>query len=66
MVGVLPRLSVISCRSVAVVGGGVSGLTCARRLSQRGLHVIVFEAAPVLGGQIRTATVAGHHVDMGA
>ena len=66
MVGVLPRLSVISCRSVAVVGGGVSGLTCARRLSQQGLRVIVFEAAPVLGGQIRTTTVAGHLVDMGA
>lgn len=59
-------MSVISCRSVAVVGGGISGLTCARRLSQQGVRVIVFEAAPVLGGQIRTATVAGHLVDMGA
>lgn len=66
MVGVLPKLSVISCRSVAVVGGGISGLTCARRLSQQGVRVTVFEAAPMVGGQVRTATVAGHRVDMGA
>ncbi|MHB1128514.1 MAG: protoporphyrinogen oxidase [Ilumatobacteraceae bacterium] len=66
MVGLPPRLSVISCRSVAVVGGGISGLTCARRLSQQGVRVTVFEAGPVLGGQIRTTTVAGHLVDMGA
>lgn len=57
---------VISCRNVAVVGGGISGLACARRLSKIGVHVTVFEAAPVLGGQIRTATVAGHFIDMGA
>ncbi len=57
---------VISCNSVAVVGGGISGLTCARRLDQLGVRVIVFEAAPVLGGQIRTAAFAGHLVDTGA
>ena len=62
----MPKLLVISCRNVAVVGGGISGLACARRLSQQGVRVTVFEAAPVLGGHIRTATVAGHLVDMGA
>ncbi|NQV96715.1 MAG: protoporphyrinogen oxidase [Acidimicrobiaceae bacterium] len=59
-------MSVIYCHNVAVVGGGISGLACARRLSQQGVRVTIFEAAPVLGGQIRTATVAGHLVDMGA
>lgn len=59
-------MSVISCRNVAVIGGGISGLACARRLSQQGVRVTIFEAAPVLGGQIRTASVAGHLVDMGA
>lgn len=52
--------------TVAVVGGGISGLICARRLSQKGIHVILFEASPELGGEIRTATLAGHVVDMGA
>jgi oxygen-dependent protoporphyrinogen oxidase len=52
--------------TVAVVGGGISGLMCARRLSQQGVHVILFEASSILGGQIRNATVAEHDIDMGA
>lgn len=51
---------------VAVVGGGISGLVCARRLSQKGVRVTLFETTALLGGEIRTATVAGHLVDMGA
>lgn len=52
--------------SIAVIGGGISGLMCARRLSQQGFRVTVFEASSQLGGQIRRASVAGHLVDMGA
>jgi oxygen-dependent protoporphyrinogen oxidase len=52
--------------TVAVVGGGISGLVAARRLSQRGARVTVFEAADRLGGQIRDATIAGHLVEVGA
>lgn len=51
---------------VAVIGGGVSGLICARRLSQQGVHVTLFEAEPSLGGAIRTTVFAGHHIDLGA
>jgi protoporphyrinogen oxidase len=36
--------------SVCVVGGGMLGLTLARRLAQRGHAVTLFEAAPQLGG----------------
>lgn len=39
---------------------------CARRLSQQGVHVTLFEARPSLGGAIRTRFFAGHHIDMGA
>ena len=53
-------------RTVAVVGGGVSGLICARRLSQQGIQVTLFEAEKLLGGEIQTTTFAGHHIDMGA
>lgn len=35
---------------IAVVGGGMTGLTLAWFLSQRGAHVSVLEAAPELGG----------------
>lgn len=37
-------------RSWAIVGGGLLGLTLARRLSQAGHRVTVYEAAPALGG----------------
>lgn len=52
--------------TVAVVGGGISGLMCARRLGQYGVHVILFEASSVLGGQIRNARIAEHDIDLGA
>ena len=39
---------------------------CARRLSQQGVHVTLFEARPSLGGAIRTRFFAGHHIDLGA
>lgn len=52
--------------TVAVVGGGISGLMCARRLGQKGVRVVLYEASSVLGGQIRKATVAGHDIDLGA
>ncbi len=52
--------------TVAVIGGGISGLMCARRLSQENVRVILFEASPVLGGQIRKSNIADHDIDMGA
>jgi oxygen-dependent protoporphyrinogen oxidase len=51
---------------VAVVGGGITGLTAARRLAQEGLRVILLEGADRLGGQVRTLDLAGRRVDVGA
>ena len=51
---------------VAVIGGGITGLMCARRLSQQGVSVILFESSSILGGQIRQARIANHDVDLGA
>ena len=50
---------------VVVVGGGISGLAAARRLSLAGLSVLLVEASPRLGGKItrraarRTCAVDG-------
>jgi len=37
-------------RSIAVVGGGMLGLTLAHRLAQQGRPVTLYEAAPAVGG----------------
>jgi oxygen-dependent protoporphyrinogen oxidase len=54
---------------VAVVGGGISGLAAALRIRERapaGTAVTVYEQAPWLGGKLRTGTVAGSTVELGA
>jgi oxygen-dependent protoporphyrinogen oxidase len=50
---------------IAVVGAGISGLTCAYRLQQQGHSVKVFEAEPEVGGRMGTTYVAGFPVDTG-
>jgi oxygen-dependent protoporphyrinogen oxidase len=53
---------------VAVVGGGVTGLSAARRITELDPHVEVtlFEAAPTLGGKIRTTASLGGSIEEGA
>ena len=51
---------------IAVVGGGISGLTAAWELTRRGADVVVYEAAPHVGGKLRAATVGDVSVDVGA
>lgn len=50
---------------VVVVGGGLSGLSAARRLRQNELRVVVLEARDRLGGRTCTVEVAGQRVDVG-
>lgn len=45
-------------KRVAVVGAGPAGLEAARRLSDRGHQVTVIEEKPVIGGNIRIASMA--------
>lgn len=52
-------------RTVIVVGGGISGLAAAWALRERA-HVVVVEADERVGGKLRTDTVAGVPVDVGA
>jgi protoporphyrinogen oxidase len=48
---------------VAIVGGGVAGLTAAYRLLQGGHDVALFEAAPELGGLVRTFDAGGEPLE---
>ncbi|MBB2923021.1 NAD(P)/FAD-dependent oxidoreductase [Cellulomonas cellasea] len=50
---------------VVVVGAGIAGLECARTLHERGLRVVVLEAADEVGGRIRSERVDGFTVDRG-
>lgn len=54
---------------VAVIGGGISGLTAAYRLRQRlgeSVTITVCESTGELGGKLRTATLADRSFDVGA
>ena len=51
--------------AVAIVGGGVAGLTAAYRLKQRGARVVVYEASDRVGGAIRTDRRDGYLAELG-
>ena len=51
---------------VAVVGGGVAGLTAAYELGQAGVDVLVLEDSDRVGGKLRLAEVDGVTLDVGA
>ena len=48
---------------VAIVGGGVAGLTAAYRLLQGGHDVALYEAGPELGGLVRTFEAGGEPLE---
>ncbi len=50
---------------VVVVGAGLAGLACARRLTAAGVPATVLEAADEVGGRVRTDVVDGFRCDRG-
>lgn len=51
---------------VAVVGGGLAGLSCARALSERNVDVVVFDKGRAPGGRGATRRVPPFSFDLGA
>ena len=50
---------------VVIVGAGLAGLTCARRLQAGGAACVVLEGSDAVGGRVRTDGVAGYRLDRG-
>ncbi|MFL5401446.1 MAG: protoporphyrinogen oxidase [Gemmatimonadales bacterium] len=51
--------------SVAIIGAGITGLTAAYRLKQRGSRVVVYEASDRIGGVIKSERRGGYLVELG-
>jgi len=50
---------------VAVIGGGVSGLTVAFPLKRKGMDVALFEASDKVGGNVQTIEKDGYTIEQG-
>jgi len=50
---------------VAVIGGGISGLTTAFLLKKKGADVTVFEASETFGGNVQTIEKDGYTIEQG-
>jgi squalene-hopene/tetraprenyl-beta-curcumene cyclase len=55
----------VALERVAVVGGGLAGLSAALRLKDAGLHVELFERSRLLGGRATSFEIDGVEVDNG-
>lgn len=49
-------------KKIAVIGGGISGLTCAVDLNQKGYKVIIFEKESTVGGSL--LKISGKEIDL--
>jgi phytoene dehydrogenase-like protein len=50
---------------IVLIGAGLAGLACARRLTEAGVTCIVLESSDGVGGRARTDTLEGFQLDRG-
>ena len=50
---------------VLIVGAGLAGLCCAKRLTEAGISLQIVEGSDGVGGRVRTDEVEGHLLDRG-
>lgn len=50
---------------IVIIGAGISGLTCAKYLKDKGIEAMVLEASDNVGGRVRTDKVDGYKLDRG-
>jgi len=50
---------------IHIIGAGISGLTAAKVLEEKGFYPIVLEATDRVGGRVKTDVVNGHQMDHG-
>jgi len=55
----------VSMKSVAIIGGGITGLTAAFSLQQRGVPITLYEGSGRIGGVIRTVHEDGYLAECG-
>lgn len=56
---------VVEQQRVAVIGGGLAGLSAAVNLAKHGLAVTLFERSPHPGGRAQTTVKDGYHINFG-
>lgn len=56
----------VNSGSVAVIGAGIAGLTCAETLAKAGLAVDIFEKSSSIGGRLSARPVGDAMADIGA
>lgn len=50
---------------IHIIGAGISGLTAAKVLEEKGFYPVVLEATDRVGGRVKTDVVNGHQMDHG-
>ncbi|WP_026994435.1 NAD(P)/FAD-dependent oxidoreductase [Flectobacillus major] len=50
---------------ILIIGAGIAGLTCAKKLKERGINALIVEASDAIGGRVRTDSENGFLLDRG-